>query len=288
MSGIFFALGTALFWAVATRLFRQMALYWTPVGLATLKSVVAVALFLTWFALQGVRFWEHELETVLWLFGSGIVGIAIGDSALFYALYRMGERNTLLVAETAAPVLAVSFAFLLLAESISLQQILGVALVIIGVDAVIGLRRGSKQFDKVGVLWALLAAACQASGVLVSRVFLTQTDISAEESALWRLLGATVVLPLWMWLRNDSLVPARSLGPAVWCRVTAAIFIGTFLGVLFLQSAVQRLPAGVAQALIATSIIFATAIGVAYGERVDRRQWLGVALAVAGVAVVVL
>jgi drug/metabolite transporter (DMT)-like permease len=288
VSGIVFALGSALFWAVATRLFRQMALYWSPVGLATLKSLGAVGLFLGWFALQGVRFWEHELTTILWLFGSGIVGIAIGDSALFYALYRMGERHTLLVAETAAPVLALVFAFVLLAERIGPLQLLGVALVVFGVDWVIGLRRGREHFDVAGVLWALLAAACQASGVLVSRVFLTQTDISAEESALWRLLGAAAVLPLWMWLRRDSLRPARALGVAAWCRVGIAIFIGTFLGVLFLQSAVQHLPAGLAQALIATSIIFATVIGFALGEKVDRRQWLGVALAVAGVSLVVL
>ncbi len=288
MAGIAFALGAALFWAIATRLYRQMSGYWSPVGLATVKSVVSVLLFLAWFLVFGTQFWTHDWQTLVGLLFSGVIGIALGDSALFYALYRLGERQTLLIAETAAPILVVSLAFLLLAESVTLLQQGGIILVILGVDWVIGLRRGVTQVDITGILWALLAAACQAFGMLVSRYLLVETDISAEESAFWRLLGAVMVLPLWLLARKESLRPLKKLSIDTSVRLAAAILLGTFFGIMFLQYAVALLPAGLAQALIATSIIFATVIGAVRGEIVSRAQWSGVVIAVSGVALIVL
>ncbi len=287
MTGTFFALTAALFWAVATRLYRQMADYWTPVGLATVKSTVSVVLFLVWFVAAGITFWAHEWQTLAWLIGSGIIGIGLGDSALFYALYRMGERQTLLVAETAAPILVAVSAFILLSETLTLRQIGGIACIVIGIDWVIGIRRGRQHYDFVGVLWALLAAGCQAFGMVVSRTFLTQTDISAEETAFWRLLGASLVLPVWMLIAREHFLPAKRLTLQVAGRLAVAIILGTFLGILFLQISVDLLPAGLAQALIATSILFAVGIAAFLGEDVDPRQWPGVILSVVGVALVV-
>lgn len=287
MAGTLFALSAALFWAIATRIFRQMSVFWSPAGLATIKSVVSVALFLAWFAIAGIPFWQHETQTLLWLLGSGVIGIALGDTALFYALYRMGERQTLLVAETAAPILVVSLAFLLLAEAISARQLAGIVLIIFGVDWVIGLRQRTATFDGIGILWALLAAGCQAFGMLVSRTFLTTTEISAEETALWRLLGASIALPVWLVIRRQSLWPLAPVDLRTGTRLFIAIVLGTFLGILFLQLSVDLLPAGLAQALIATSIIFATIIGAVRGDLVDPRQWAGVIIAVGGVALIV-
>ncbi len=286
MSGTVFALAAALFWAVATRLYRQMADYWSPVGLATVKATLSTVLFLIWFIAAGIPFLSHDATTIGWLLGSGVVGIAIGDSALFYALYRMGERQTLLIAETAAPIIVAISAFLLLAETLTLRQIAGIALIVIGIDWVIGIRRGRQHYDWIGVLWALLAAGCQAFGMVVSRTVLTQTEITAEETAFWRMLGASLALPIWLVVSRQRILPAKPLTAGVTARLLVAILLGTFLGILFLQIAVDRLPAGIAQALIATSIIFATAIA-ALRDGVDPRQWPGVMVAVAGVALVV-
>lgn len=285
--GIAAALSAALFWAIATSFYRQMAVFWSPAGLAAVKSSISALLFLVWFLITGVDFWAHEFQTLIWLFVSGVIGIALGDTAIFYALYRMNERETLIVAETAAPILVVVFAFIILGESLSITQLLGIALIVIGVDSVINVRHRS-QFDAIGVSFALLAAVCQAFGMIVSRNFLTQTEITAEETAFWRLAGAAVVLPIWLLVRREAFRPAMALTPKAAARLAVAILLGTFLGVLLLQISVQRLPAGLAQALIATSIVFATVIGVVRGDRVTSTQWLGILLAVLGVALIVL
>lgn len=263
-----------------------MSSYWSPASLALIKSLVSVVLFGIWFLFAGKPIFQQELETIIYLMASGVIGIAVGDTALFIALYRMGERQTLLVAETAAPVFVLFGAFFFLAEHITLVQLFGVALVIFGVDWVIGLRGGKGQFDAMGVFWALMAAICQCFGVLVSRLLLVETDISAEETAFWRITGACIALPFWLLFRKESLRPALPVNLRVVSRLLVGILLGTFFGILFLQMSIALLPAALAQTLIATSILFAVIFAALLKESVTVHQWVGVVTAIAGVAVI--
>jgi drug/metabolite transporter (DMT)-like permease len=288
MLGVLYGLTAALFWAIATRFYKQMADYWSPVGLVTVKSIVSSLLFLIWFLVAGINFWSHEVDTLLWVVFSGIIGVGFGDCALFYALYRMGERQTLLVTETAAPLMVIVMGLLILGEQLSPIQTGGVILIIVGVDLVIGLRKGTQHFDLTGVLCGLLAAVCHSVGVLISRVVLTQTEITAEETAFLRLLGAALVLPVWMLIRRESLLPKRRLPFRDIGKLTFAIVLGTFLGILLLQLSIAELPAGIAQTVITTSIIFATVIAFLLGEKTRANQWLGIIIAIAGVSLLLI
>jgi drug/metabolite transporter (DMT)-like permease len=284
VTGIFYALAAAAMWAAATRIFKDMSDHWSAAALALIKSWVGLLLFIAWFLIADIPLFLENLDVIIWLVISGVVGIAIGDTALFLALYRMGERQTLLIAETAAPVIVLISAFILLSEQVAALQLTGILLVILGVDWVIGLRKGSGHFDGVGIAWATLAAVCQSFGVLVSRLFLTETEISAGETALWRILGACIALPVWLILRGESIRPSRHVNLRTGTRLFVAIFFGTVLGILFLQISIDLLPAGIAQTLIATSILFAVIFAALLGEKVDLRQWTGVAIALVGVA----
>lgn len=286
MTGIACALSAAAFWAIATRLFKGMAAYWSAASLALIKSIVSLVLFLLWFGVAGMPLFDQELNVIGWLILSGVIGIAVGDTALFLALYQMGERQTLLVAETAAPVFVLLGAFTILSEHVAVLQLIGIVIVILGVDWVIGLRKGTGHFDGRGVAWALLAALCHSFGVLVSRLFLVETDISAEATALWRIAGACLVLPVWLVVSRDTLLPAAPLTRVVVSRLFVGILLGTFLGILLLQFSIALLPAGIAQTLIATSALFTVIIAALLGEKVSARQWLGVITAVGGVALI--
>ncbi len=286
MTGIVFALSAAAFWALATRLFTRMAGFWTPAALAMIKSLVSLVLFGLWFVAAGKPVFEQSLATIGFLVLSGVIGIAIGDTALFMALYRMGERPTLLIAETAAPVMVFISALVLLGEHIALLQLTGIVLVILGVDWVIGFSRGAGGYDASGITWALVAAVCQTIGVIVSRFYLQATDIEAETTALWRILGACLALPIWLLLRGESLKPAARPDMAVLVRLLVGIFLGTFLGILFLQISIDLLPASIAQTLIATSILFALIYAALRREPVPAKQWLGVVIAIVGVAAI--
>jgi drug/metabolite transporter (DMT)-like permease len=288
LSGVAVALAAALAWAVALRLFHGLRGYWQPAALAWVKSVLAALMFLAYFALQQRAITDLAPATALALLASGVVGIALGDTALFFALYRMAERRTLLVAETAAPVFVALAALVLLDERLAAGQVAGMVLVLFGVDTVLGLRSARAEVDWIGVTWALLAALCQMVGVIISRVLLVETSLEADLSALWRILGACVALPLWLLLRREPLRPARVMPGRDLLLFLFAVLVGTFLGILGLQTAIDLLPAGLAQTLIATTVVFSTVFAALLGERISRRQWLGTLIAVTGVAFIAL
>jgi drug/metabolite transporter (DMT)-like permease len=286
LSGIAIALGAALCWALGLRIFHRLRGYWQAATLAWIKSVIAALLFLLYFAVLGRSVTEVPADVAVAMVLSGVVGIALGDTALFLALYRLAERRTLLVAETAAPILVLILAFVLLGESLGPLQLCGVLLVLFGVDSVLGIRGTPRELDWIGVSWSLVAAVCQAVGVLISRLLLVETDLAADVSAFWRIAGACLALPFWLLLRKESLRPARRMPPRDILLFLAAVFIGTFLGILGLQHAIARLPAGLAQTLLGTTVLFSTVIGFLCKERIPAAHWLGTLIAVLGVGLI--
>ena len=81
---------------------------------------------------------ELNIETnhILVLAISGIIGIAIGDSAYFAALKRIGANKTLLL-ESLAPPLSGVLALMLLGAALSIQSWLGVIITTLAVTFVV-------------------------------------------------------------------------------------------------------------------------------------------------------
>ena len=228
-----------------------------------------------------------DWQTVLILVLSGVIGIGIGDTALFAALRRMGEQNTLLIAETLAPLLVVMLGFVLLAEELHWLHGVGIFLVLLATDLAIGWRR-SKSINKAAVGFAVVAAACQATGALVSRYYLSTTELGVLESAVWRLLGGllfvSAVLVVMMMRRQTIRYQPLTLRQS--SKLFVAISLGTVLGVFMLQWSLDLLRAGVAQTLLASSPLFAVIVAWFNRDAVTAKQWLAVVIGVVGVAAI--
>jgi drug/metabolite transporter (DMT)-like permease len=284
--GILVALTAALFWAISARFYGHSTKQWSVLLLNATKNGVAVVVL-------AVLLWLLPLQqtadayTVWVLILSGIIGIGLGDTALLAALKRMGEQNTLLIAETLAPVVVVTLGFLLLAESLTWIQFFGILLVLFATDLAIGWRK-QKQLDWWAVGFAVIAALCQATGALISRFFLTTTDLGVLESAVWRLLGGlafALVGLIWMRYRRTT-IRFEPFTRRQWVKLLVAIFLGTVIGVFMLQWSLALLPAGLAQTLIATSPLFAIVIAFFNKELVTKKQIVAVAIGLAGVALI--
>ncbi len=139
--------------------------------------------------------------SVLLLLLSGVIGIGIGDTALFASLHKLSERQTLLIAESAAPLLVIFGGLFLLSEFLNAYQVIAIVLIVASVDLVVGLRSKNKQNIKTpwqGIALALVAALCQAIGVLLVRHVFADTEINPLSSALIRILGGVLVLAVWL------------------------------------------------------------------------------------------
>ncbi|PIZ23050.1 MAG: EamA family transporter, partial [Comamonadaceae bacterium CG_4_10_14_0_8_um_filter_57_29] len=142
--------------------------------------------FMLW-AVVAVNGSWHSFDVHAWgvMAVSGLVGIFIGDTALFSAINRLGPRRAGVLFATHAAFSA-ALGFIWLGERMSLQAFLGAVLTLAGVMLAIVLGRHKNETHAweadhghigLGVALALVAALCQAVGSLIAKpVMATQVD----------------------------------------------------------------------------------------------------------------
>ncbi len=166
---------------------------------------------------------------------AGVVGFGVGGVALYRALPLLGAPLASLVVETTAAVVAGATAWLWFDDAISLESAVAAAVVLGGV--VLGLapfiRHGGRPPRLMLGMWmALLAAAAQGLGLVITRKALLDMQERAEETgqsarpALEQVVSASfdrlvgglaVALAAWVvvWMLSRWMVGARSvLSPA--------------------------------------------------------------------------
>jgi len=295
------ALAAALCWATATFLYRDFACRLPSAHLNLLKGIVAAALLAATLLFVGPSAAGLDGSRCVLLALSGLVGIAVGDSAYFAALARLGPRKALL-AESAAPPLTALLALVALGERLSSTAWFGVVLAAAGVTWVVAERPVPPRDEQsapptahsgadttAGAAYGFVAALSQAAGAVMARAALVGASVSPLWAAFIRLAAATVGLSFWVFAIR-SCRPAdvtAGLTPACRRRLGLTIVIGTYLAIWLQQVALQHTSAGVAQTLLATSPLAGLVLARLGGERPSWRAVAGAFVAVAGVALLV-
>ena len=288
MLGGLAALGSAAAWAVGSVLFRRLGDEVSPLGLNLAKGALGLLFLGAVLAVVGVE--PIGSESLGYLAASGLVGIALGDTLFFMALVRLEPRSTLLLA-TLGQVFTVVLALLLLGERPAALAWPGMVLVIGGVTWVMRERQQGETPDvtrerRLGIVYGLLASLCMAAGILLTKVgvetvpALQATFLRLAAGVLGLLVVGVATRRIGGWLapfRSIRLIRSMSVAVAV------IVFGGFYLSVLALKLA----DASVATVLNATEPLFILPLAAfALRERVSLRAFLGAAIAVAGVAVV--
>lgn len=282
------AISSAAVWSAATWLYSQFSHQFSALQLNIVKGVVASAMMLLVLPFMPQPEWQLSASH-LWILGlSGVIGIAIGDSAYFAALKRIGANKTLLL-ESLAPPLSGVLALLALGASLSLQSWFGVLLTTAAVMYVIAEPHTGRIMSSSGIAFGVLASVCQATGVVISHYALVEGNIPPLIGALIRLsigVGAVMLVvgrlesqPFCAIRRHLSQLNRSSLG---W--LLAAIFVGTFLALWLQQIALKNANPAIAQTLIATSPLFILVICACRGEPLTRRGVLGTLAALVGIS----
>ena len=286
------ALLAAFLWAAASTVYSRLGPMIPPLELNLLKGVVAIAFLILTLAIQGE--WLPDLNWVAigFLLTSGIFGIGIGDTAFFRAINLLGARQTLLLKTLTSPLVAL-LALIFLQETLTQTDWCGILLTLLGIAWVIS-ERVSATTDTTnhflqGIGWAIVATLGDATGAILSRAALTQSNIIPMWSTLLRLSAGVLVLLLWMLLkgRGANFTP---LGKGGWGGsskllgiIAITAFFSTYLGIFLQQTALKFTAAGIAQTLGATSPLFVLPFAIWMGDKVSLRAFLGVLIALAGV-----
>lgn len=283
------AIGAAIAWAVATWIYSQFSHRFSALQLNIVKGVIASAMMLMVLPFEGAVEPSIETQHLIILAVSGVVGIAIGDSAYFASLKRIGANKTLLL-ESLAPPLSGVLALLALGSVVSVQSWLGVVVTTLAVTFVIFQpSEANSEMSWSGVAFGLLASVCQASGVVISHYALVAGDLPPLLGAFIRLtvgvLAVMVVINLFEANPYKGIkqhLKELASGALLW--LIGAIFVGTFLALWLQQVALKHANPAIAQTLIATSPLFILIIYLIKGQRVSAKSALGTLVAVGGIS----
>lgn len=233
----------------------------------------------------------------LWMSLSGVVGLTLGDAALYQGYMLIGPRRTQLMM-TSAPALTTLAARLLWNERLSLPQLLAMTLTVGGIMWVVSEpRQGERHFAgdddpqayRKGLVLGGLAALCQAIGLLLSRQGLVG-GFSPLSATVIRMAAATVAIVVIGAARGQTRAIWQRLRDrrALWLIVGGAL-TGPYIGVWLSMEAVQHAAMGIASTLLALAPVLLIPLSAwFFGERVTRRAVLGTLLALMGVALIFL
>ncbi|NVK54174.1 MAG: DMT family transporter [Alteromonadaceae bacterium] len=286
MTGEIAALSAALCWAVSARLFQVLGKAYTPLALNFWKGGVSIVILLvvTQLILPTV-----QLPAVVWgwLLLSGAIGIGFGDTFFFQALNKIGDAQSILIAETLAPVFTALLAMAWIGEWLSWQQWLGAALVILSVDVIVKIQKRAALtlFAPTGYVYAALAALCQAVGAVISRDMFTTYELDAFNASLVRLLGGIGIITVLMLVTKQRWLPQTPNKTKTWKLFALAVIIGTAMALTLQMLAFSYTKAAIVQTLLAASVVFSLGVAWVLGEKVNSNTALWSVLSLTGVGI---
>jgi len=300
---------TSVLWTATSLFFTAAARRIGPVVLNAFRISFAVLLLgVTHRCLSGAWLPEAVERQVVLLALSGVIGLSIGDQALFVAFLDIGPRLAMLIMTT-APLFAALFGWLALGETLHGLAWLAMILTIAGVAWVVLERPrtavGERPPNRLrGAIMAFVGAACQAGGLLLSKQGMGHGWLPEEQhmppqtATLIRMFfAALAMLPIlalygrWRRRRAAAGVPSLRAGTrrAGFLLACCGAVTGPFLGVWMSLVASDRAPLAVAQTLCSLPPILILPFAVlVYHEHLSPRAVVGAAVAVAGTAMLFL
>ena len=246
-----------------------------------------------------------------WFLLSGVIGMGLGDLALFAALSRLGSRLSVLMTQCLAVPIAMVVEWSWLETRLAGPEVLWAMVVLGGVA--IAITPSRKDPPKVPLRWTgfvfgLLSAAGQALGAVVSRRAYVASAQAGETidgitAAYQRISGGLLitltVFGVLLLLRQRRVAstpgPGSSAPPTQrwpWRGiglVAANAMAGPVIGVSCYQWALASTPSGLVLPIVATTPL--VIIPLSYwieGDHPTRRSLVGGAVAVAGVVALAL
>lgn len=279
------ALGCAVVWAAAVMLFRRLGAV-HPVSLNLFKNALAAALLLLTMALAGLRFDLHR-SALDWacLIGSGVLGLAVADS-LFLAGLRRVDTAVAAVADCAYSPTVIVISTLCLSEVPRSGFLWGAPLVMLGLLLVVWQPRGEAKVDGRGLALLLGGVMTTAVGVVLAKPALCRSGL-VEATTIRLLAGSTALLAVQLARGRGREALALFKPQAAWRVAVPATVLATYVSMLLWLGGMKYGTASRAALLNQTGAIVLMVMSRVMGERIPARRWLGAALAVTGVAIVV-
>jgi drug/metabolite transporter (DMT)-like permease len=253
------------------------------------------ALTLLWTLTAWTGHWRSlELQAVGLLALSGLIGIFIGDTALFACMNRLGPRRCGVLFATHA-LFSVVLAWLVLGETLWGWTLAGSALLISGVMVAIAWGRRADETHRwedtrgalaLGVGLGLLAALCQAVATLMIKPLMS-SGVDAVAASAVRVTAAFVVHLALLWAGLGLARVQQPLSAGVLWSTWASAAVAMALGMTLILAALRTGQANLVGILSSLSpVLLLPLLWLVYRRRPAVGAWIGSAMAVAGTALI--
>ena len=290
------ALLTAVFWTITALSFEAASKRIGSLAVNLLRLIVGFAFLCVFTYIYRGLFLpvDADLRTWLWLILSGLFGFVFGDLCLFQAFVVVGARISMLIMALAPPMTAL-ISWIILGETLTLWNFIGMVVTISGIAMVVLTRDGEENAEGIrgrlkfnfpvwGLLLALGGAVGQSAGLVLSKLGMRDYDpfASAQIRVITGIIGFSVIVTLmrqWRELYKATKMRTPML------QLTTGAFFGPFLGVSFSLLAVQHANTGVAATLMAiVPVLIIPPALFMKKEKVTLKEVIGAIVAVTGVA----
>jgi len=285
----FIAILAALCWAVASLISADVTR--SIGGLAFNRiRLLSVSILLISYTFY-LDTWETINQEFLFaILFSGIIGIFLGDTLLFIALQKIGPRRNNILFSLAAP-FTVILNIIFLNEIMSVINLIGCITVFFGVVIAIAYgnsRDTNHRWEVVegniyaGVTFGILAALCQAIGLIMMKPILSM-GADPIASASLRTAISFIFLAFTFFLNYGIFKPKNSITLKIVGQSIISGFLGMALGMSLLLIALQKADAGIVATLSSTSpIMILLLIWIITKKMPTIGAWIGTVLAIIG------
>ncbi len=289
--GEFFALASALCWALAVILFRRSGDALPAFELNLFKNLVGFLLIVpTMMIVEGVRVPDYSLEEAAIAVVSGFLGIAVADTWYLRALSLMGASRTGIVASLLSP-FVILLSVLFLDESLGGLQLAGFALVMCGI-LLVTWRQNRREVDAAhlgkGVLFGVGGVFLVAVGVVMVKEILENRPFMATTTL--RLAGGFSGMVIYALLRGRAgVVLQRFRQPLPWKFIIPASVLGAYVSMMMWLAGYKLIPASEASVLNETANAWIVLLAwLVLGESIGYRKVAGILLTSLGVVIMLL
>jgi drug/metabolite transporter (DMT)-like permease len=255
--------------------------------------------------------WAHIFGTGLFgaafpiFVASGFFGIGLGDTGYFQALPRLGSRRAVLLVQCFIPLFAILIEWLWLGTKLTGVELFCVAVILIGVALALAPGDHAKIPPRqlwIGIFATVFAGFCSALGAVLSRKAYFVAHAANEfpdpgTTGYQRVLGGILIPAIILIVVKSRSARAhggifeektfhvsREKWLRIWPWVLGNSLAGQTLGVTCVQWALEKTPAGIVMAVVATTpIMLLPMTRIVEKEKIGIRSLLGALIAVAGV-----
>lgn len=287
------ALSAAASWAIGSLLSADPVQRLGSIGFNRVRMTVTALMLIAYTTVigtWGTLSWD-QANGIIW---SALIGIVLGDTALFIAMRRLGPRRSGILFATNAP-MATALSWFIFDEKLTFWELTGTLLVIGGVMLAILFGKRKDQMHQwesikgslwVGVFWGLLAAAGQAGGALIVKPVLLDGGDPIAVSAVRVGLSAICLVAI-SFLPMQAVKSKGTMDTKTFIYIALGGFISMGVGMTLLLFAFANGEIGIAASLSATTpVMMLPILWFTTKERPPMGAWVGAALVVAGSAMI--